>query len=98
MGEVKPLQKLKGLAGHLLLGRGKTPAAAQGVQQGIAMQGEGPQADVVQDAQILEKADILKGPGNPGAGDAVAAPVADVLAPEIDPAGADGEDPGDEIE
>ena len=62
------------------------------------MLGEGAQADVVQDAQLLEQADILKGPGNPGGGDAVAAPVADVLAPEGDPAGADGEDPGDEIE
>ena len=62
------------------------------------MLGEGAQADVVQDAQLLEQADILKGPGNPGGGDAVAAPVADVLAPESDSAGAEAEDPGDEIE
>ena len=50
------------------------------------MLGEGAQADVVQDAQLLEQADILKGPGNPGGGDAVAAPVADVLAPESESA------------
>ena len=98
MGEVKPLQQFKGLAGHLLLGRSETPAAPQGVQQGIAMLGEGAQADVVQDAQLFEQADILKGPGNPGGGDAVAAPVADIFAPEENPALTDTKNPGDEIE
>ena len=60
----------------------KGAAAAQGVQQTVAVLGEGPQADVVQDAQVLEEPDILKGPGNAGGGDAVGGPGADVLALE----------------
>ena len=62
------------------------------------MLGEGPQADVVQDAQVFKEADILKGPGDAGRGDAVGGPGADVLALKENPPLGDAKDPGDEIE
>ena len=61
VGEVKALQQCKGLVGYLLLRVIEPPAAPQGIQQGIAMLGEGAQADVVQDAQLLEQADERSG-------------------------------------